>query len=770
MAETTLYLAPSGSDSNTGTSASPWKTLEKARDYIRDGRQTDSFSGDVYVILQDGTYELSKTFSLTSLDSGKDGYKVIYKAQNPGQVIISGGSVITAWTDPDNDGIWQASVSSESHARQLYVNGKRATRARTGGGGGWYYKDRGTGEYGAPAGTANWANQSDIELVILHNWKMDRGLIKSISGGVATVTDEHWALAKLGPFGNVGAAPSWTYGVNPAWVENVFEELNVAGEWYLNRSTDTLYYKPRSGESMTGANAVSVVLPRLEKLVNGIGVRDITFEGLQFSYATWLLPSSPKGYVSIQSGAVLTDPDYITIEDAFDGLEETPGNVHFEKSSYLLFEDNTFKHLGANGLRLGRSSQYNTVFNNTFTDISASSVVIGNLQDHHIPRDKAVKDNLIDNNLIHNVGVEYYDAVGLKVNYTERTVIINNTIHNLPAGGISIGWGWGRYDVNNFNFITDNTGKAYNSATVVRDNLILHNRIYNYTQKLGDTAGIYNLGASPKMRILSNLIHDGKLPSSGTRMTLGIYMDNGTRGAQFDSNGVYNISSNYYGRLSGYFCNGCNVTQGDNNIIYSNGSGTLADMPEALVANAGQQSSITAPRTISSIIASLPEELESVAVPIKGLAIGKTASASINSSTACGAIDGYRSTYWDAGSGTNSAWWQIDVENPITLNRIGLAFGRANADGSPNYTRQNITYQIQTSADGTNWTAQTMYQGGYGQSSVSETQTLTTKQSTSDVLIKNDPTGVRYIRINITDAANQHFGILRFSYNNNNLE
>ncbi len=110
---------------------------------------------------------------------------------------------------------------------------------------------------------------------------------------------------------------------------------------------------------------------------------------------------------------------------------------------------------------------------------------------------------------------------------------------------------------------------------------------------------------------------------------------------------------------------------------------------------------------------------------------------------------------------------QVVATTPVITGTAGLAFGRANADGSPNYTRQNITYQIQTSADGTNWTAQTMYQGGYGQSSVSETQTLTTKQSTSDVLIKNNPTGVRYIRVNITDAANQHFGILRFSYNNN---
>lgn len=85
----------------------------------------------------------------------------------------------------------------------------------------------------------------------------------------------------------------------------------------------------------------------MEKLIDGNGLSHVNFEGLQFSYATWLQPSTENGYVSIQSGSVLTDPNYATIEDAFEGIKEMPGNVQFVHSSNILFNGNTFKNLGA---------------------------------------------------------------------------------------------------------------------------------------------------------------------------------------------------------------------------------------------------------------------------------------------------------------------------------------------------------------------------------------------------------------------------------------
>jgi len=60
------------------------------------------------------------------------------------------------------------------------------------------------------------------------------------------------------------------------------------------------------------------------------------------------------------------------------------------------------------------------------------------------------KDNLISNNLVENIGVEFYDAPGIFVGVTTRTSVTHNTILNVPWSGIAIGWGWGLIDPNGF--------------------------------------------------------------------------------------------------------------------------------------------------------------------------------------------------------------------------------------------------------------------------------------------------------------------------------
>lgn len=73
-----VYVSPTGKNSGSGTSAHPFKTLEYARDYVREAKK--KVSGDVHVLLKSGTYRLSSTFSLTAQDSGKDGSRIIYEA------------------------------------------------------------------------------------------------------------------------------------------------------------------------------------------------------------------------------------------------------------------------------------------------------------------------------------------------------------------------------------------------------------------------------------------------------------------------------------------------------------------------------------------------------------------------------------------------------------------------------------------------------------------------------------------------------------------
>ena len=53
---------------------------------------------------------------------------MIYKAKEGQEVILSGGKVITGWKS-DVDGRWK--IPCGEHLRQLYIDGKRAVRARS---------------------------------------------------------------------------------------------------------------------------------------------------------------------------------------------------------------------------------------------------------------------------------------------------------------------------------------------------------------------------------------------------------------------------------------------------------------------------------------------------------------------------------------------------------------------------------------------------------------------------------------------------------------
>jgi hypothetical protein len=92
-------------------------------------------SGDIFVSLRGGTYPLSQTLTFRPIDSGTNGYNIIYEAYAGEKLVISGGQTITSWTLNDhNKNIWQATVGTKLQTRQLYVNGVRAIRARSSGG------------------------------------------------------------------------------------------------------------------------------------------------------------------------------------------------------------------------------------------------------------------------------------------------------------------------------------------------------------------------------------------------------------------------------------------------------------------------------------------------------------------------------------------------------------------------------------------------------------------------------------------------------------
>lgn len=524
-----FYVAPNGSDTSKGTPNHPFRTLERAQQAVRE--RTARMQRNLVVHLADGTYRLTSPLTLDARDSGRNGHNVIYEAQPGAHPVLSGGRTITGWTLADRaHNIWKAPAAGLA-TRQLYVDGRRATRAR--GLENASFTQTATGFTTDDTSIANWKHPEDAEIVSRVRWRDYRCGIASVqatdTGADIRMQEPCWTNSHL--------EGSWIGFGQPAWVENAYELLDQPGEWYLDRHAGTLYYIPRPGEDMAHAD---VVAPALQQVLDVKGTVDepvehVRFEGLTFADTTWLAPDEDTGFVETQAGTRLLDPSWA----GWFGLKPD-GGVELAGARHITFAGDTFTRLGGAGVDFNAGSQHNAIVRSRFDDVGSNGIEVGSVfaEDSH-PSDPraALDDHLIQDNVITRIGVDDTGAVAIFLGYTAHTVVDHNTIHDLPYTGISSGWGWGSADPGGNPWYANNGGQpVYATPTNAHDNRITNNDIYDYMKLMADGAGIYTLGAQPRTVISGNYVHDMK----GTDFAA-LYPDEGTQDILWQDDVVKNV-------------------------------------------------------------------------------------------------------------------------------------------------------------------------------------------------------------------------------------
>jgi len=512
--------------------------------------------------MRGGLYRLKKPLRLTSRDSARHGREVVYRAHRGERPIISGAERVpgSAWSRYDQHAnIWRARVG-KVQTRELYVNGHRETRAATddypagfrpswndgGSDSGIEYlptiepSGLNPASWGDPV---SWTNVSDIEAVILTQWKTMSVPLRSITPaqgstpGLLRMAEPGWRNANVfrGSDGQPGVWSFWQV----TRFENAYQFLDSPGEWYLDQRRGWLYYKPHPWENLRTAD---VELPVLQTLIQGRGtqgrpIRNIEFRGLSFSYATWLQPGGHNGYVSDQAGFHLVGNDHEPNTIGHDPNDAaTPGNVSFGFAHDIQFVSDRFHHLGAVGLSLGTGSHHDLVTGNTFTDVGSSAVQLSGVKraDHH-PRSRPEMSvaNTISRNLISHVGWEYPDAPGIFAGFASKTRIVHNTVEDVPWSGIALGWGWGLLDPGGFPGLPGASRYQWgrwDTPTPNRNSVVAGNTIRDFLGLLWDGGAIYTTGfqgtdAANGLRIEGNVAYD-KRPSAGGNT---FYTDGGSR-------------------------------------------------------------------------------------------------------------------------------------------------------------------------------------------------------------------------------------------------
>jgi hypothetical protein len=610
-----IYVSPKGSDRAAGTIGHPVLTLAHARDIARADKRKE-------VLLAGGTYRLHQTLTLSERDSG-----ISFIAMKAAHPVISGAVQITGWKLADaKRNLWQAHAPAVLiNSRQLYVNGVRAQRTK--GTLPAVLQMTPTGYVASDSALSQWKNITGIEFVYtggnsiwnlpsegLGSWTQPRCPIASIDGTAITIAQPCWDNSTKRVMLPNGARTAnlvgpMSVGKQPSYIENAFELLGTPGQWYFDRPASTIYYVPRRGENLAYAD---VEVPTLESLVDIRGVasqpiHDVSFSGIQFSYATWLGPSTGTGFSEIQANYQVTGRDGYAKQALcklvpggdcpYANWTKTPGNISVAFDRHIQFLNDVFTHLGAAGLDFASGSQHNIVEGSIFTDISGNGLQLGGVESPLAPVADFTSDNRIVNNLFRNVGAEYRGGIAIVVGYARNTVIAHNELEHLPYAAISLGWGGWPDKIKQ-------PGQANNSG----NNLIANNFIHDFMLVLSDGGGIYTQGRTGKdladgEKITGNVICDQY--SSGH----GIYTDNGSAMITIRQNVVFhtehdNINSrhrDYYDGQHGENFNPLDISenwwqQGDkdsdkeqvrihgNRIIYS-----LAEAPTALLNNAGLQ-------------------------------------------------------------------------------------------------------------------------------------------------------------------------------------
>jgi len=435
-----LYVSPAGSDAFVGTSQQKSvASLAKARDLAR------PYAGKtaVTVHVADGVYYLPETLTFASQDSGSEKNPVVYKADNEGGAVLSGGSKLELEWQPYRDGIFQAKTPQGIEIDQLFIDSKAQRMARYPN----YDPKKKTAAYQGYSAdafskerAANWADPTGGYIHAMH---------KSQWGGY------HYRITGKDAEGEVTYEGGWQnnrqMGMHKSYrmVENIFEELDAAGEWFHNAKTSTLYYMPDAGVDIVDAKVEVVRLRHLIELqgTQAAPVKFISLQGFTVRHAarTFMDCKEPllrSDWAIYRGGAfLLTGTEDVSILDC--EFDQVGGNAVFVNNynRRTLVKGCHIHDTGASGVCFvgDPKAVRNPLFEyNETQHLSEIDLTPGPKTDNY-PADSTVEDCLI-----HGIGSVEKQPAGVQISMAQGITVRDVSIYDCARSGINVSEGtWG---------------------------------------------------------------------------------------------------------------------------------------------------------------------------------------------------------------------------------------------------------------------------------------------------------------------------------------
>ena len=491
-AAVTLEVAPGGE------LTTPRAAVEK----VRALRTAGTLAADEQTVirLSKGVYPLEEKLTLGAADHD------LRFVGEPGAV-LSGGVRLGRFT-AGADGIWRVKLEDGRYFEQLWVNGRRATLAKSPNERYHYIRQTipGIGKRGmyvhkedlAPLAKLSKEELGRVIFRIWWSWERESNRIARMDADKGTVELEKDFLYDIFRWRSQGKETRYT-------LENYREALDAPGEFFIEKGE--LLYIPREGECAETAVAVA---PRLEQLAVIDGARNVRFEGVSFAHTSWI---EPRRHTPYQAAVYVTSAD-----------------IEVRNASGVVFDRCVFEHLSKYAVWFRRGAEDCAVTRSVIRDGGAGGISVGLYegewrQTKDDPREP--KRITVDNNFIHDLGHVFPEGCGIFMNIASDCRFTHNEICDLYYTGISVGLDW-----------------TFAEEKPTHGTLVAYNHVHHIGKcTLSDMGGIYTLGVDRGSRVMCNIIHDISQYGYTGHGAVGMYQDLGSSYRSFESNLIYRAGS-----------------------------------------------------------------------------------------------------------------------------------------------------------------------------------------------------------------------------------
>lgn len=442
----TVYVAPDGDDASAGTTPqSAVATLARAQEVVRSVK--GDATGPVTVQVAEGTYSLSAPLQLGNEDSGTAAAPVRWIGQGKAR-IIGGRQLASAWVPTASDPtVLVTDVPAGIDFDELFVGGDRQVMARYPNYDEAAPRLEGTTTLATINGrAAAWSKPATGFVRAMHC--NDWGSVSfTVNGYTAGALDLKFVGDNNRP--QDCAIDELPMRTNLLMVENIREELDAPGEWFLDRDANKLYFKPPTGLDPSTA---TIETGELDELVTVTGasaadpVHDISFENLAFERTHRTLFNSAFENLSrgdwsvVRKGALrLTNARDVSVVGS--SFTELGGNGVFmdaygERNSVL---NSRFDSNGATDVQVvGSPSAVRHYADNYFTTPAITDTAAGP-QDENYQRDISIRNNVMTNN-----GRYEKQTSSVNISMALRVAVLGNSLSDSPRACLNFSdttWG-----------------------------------------------------------------------------------------------------------------------------------------------------------------------------------------------------------------------------------------------------------------------------------------------------------------------------------------